>query len=255
MRTIFMTMTAVCVMVLCGGCTKDYGEPVTQNFAIGGSYTALDVNHSFEVTVSDQVTDVVVTVGEKAIDKVIVKVKNGTLTIGFPWYTNYDGVATAVIPATANLCDLDISGASSFRGDINTSGKSDIDLSGASQFYGNVVASEVDFDLSGASQYNGTVMADEVDLNLSGASTATMQGTCSSFDLEISGSSHVYAAGLDAQVVEGDLSGSSTADVTCCSKLQVSLSGASRLTYGKVSADCNPVVNCPTSGSSTVTPR
>ena len=52
------------------GCTKDWGTPVTKNYPINGAYTKLDVSNAFEVTVSDQVTDVVVTVGELAHDRV-----------------------------------------------------------------------------------------------------------------------------------------------------------------------------------------
>ena len=61
------------------GCTKDWGTPATKNYPIHGAYTKLDVSNAFDVTVSDQVTDVVVTVGELAHDRVVVKAVNGEL--------------------------------------------------------------------------------------------------------------------------------------------------------------------------------
>jgi len=217
------------------GCTKDWGTPVTKNYPINGAYTKLDVSNAFEVTVSDQVTDVVVTVGELAHDRVVVKVVDGELLIGFKPNTNYSGKAKAVIPA-AVLRKLDLSGASSFTGDLR--------------------GDDVDIELSGASTYRGTVEATELDIDLSGASDAILSGACQTkMEIDLSGASTLKAANLSAMSVYGEMSGASDADVTVCSDLNVELSGASTLTYGTSSEDCHPVVNCSTSGASTVQPR
>ena len=58
----------VSLSILFFGCTKDWGTPATKNYPINGAYTKLDVSNAFEVTVSDQVTEVVVTVGEASRD-------------------------------------------------------------------------------------------------------------------------------------------------------------------------------------------
>lgn len=217
------------------GCTKDWGTPATKNYPINGAYTKLDVSNAFDVTVSDQVTDVVVTVGELAHDRVVVKVVDGELLIGFKPNTNYSGKAKAVIPA-AVLRKLDLSGASSFTGDLR--------------------GEDVDIELSGASTYRGTVEATELDIDLSGASDAILSGACQTkMEIDLSGASTLKAANLSAMSVYGEMSGASDADVTVCSDLNVELSGASTLTYGTSSEDCHPVVNCSTSGASTVQPR
>ena len=227
--------------ILFFGCTKDWGTPATKNYPINGAYTKLDVSNAFEVTVSDQVTDVVVTVGELAHDRVMVKVVNGKLQIGFqpntfgfqPWY---NGKAIAVIPANANLSDLDLSGASSFTGDLS--------------------GDDVDIDLSGASTYRGTIEATELNIDLSGASDAIINGVCQTkMEIDLSGASTLKAADLPAMSIFGDMSGASDADVTVCSALNVELSGASTLTYGTSSEECHPNVNCPASGGSVVKPR
>jgi len=221
--------------ILFFGCTKDWGTPATKNYPINGAYTKLDVSNAFDVTVSDQVTDVVVTVGELAHDRVVVKVVDGELQIGFKPNTNYSGKAKAVIPA-AVLRKLDLSGASSFTGDLR--------------------GDEVDIELSGASTYRGTVEATELDIDLSGASDAILSGACQTkMEIDLSGASTLKAADLSAMSVYGKMSGASDADVTVCSALNVELSGASTLTYGTSSEDCHPVVNCSTSGASTVQPR
>ena len=229
------TLVILSLCALFFGCTKDWGTPATKNYPISGAYTKLDVSNAFDVTVSDQVTDVVVTVGELAHDRVVVRVVDGELQIGFKPNTNYSGKAKAVIPA-AVLRKLDLSGASSFTGDLR--------------------GDDVDIELSGASTYRGTVEATELDIDLSGASDAILSGACQTkMEIDLSGASTLKAANLSAMSVYGEMSGASDADVTVCSDLNVELSGASTLTYGTSSEDCHPVVNCSTSGASTVQPR
>ncbi len=229
------TLVILSLCALFFGCTKDRGTPATKNYPISGAYTKLDVSNAFDVTVSDQVTDVVVTVGELAHDRVVVKVVDGELQIGFKPNTNYSGKAKAVIPA-AVLRKLDLSGASSFTGDLR--------------------GDDVDIELSGASTYRGTVEATELDIDLSGASDAILSGACQTkMEIDLSGASTLKAANLSAMSVYGEMSGASDADVTLCSDLNVKLSGASTLTYGTYSDECHPNINCPASGSSVVKPR
>ena len=245
-------MLSMCVLFF--GCTRDWGSPSTKNYPINGTYTGLEVSSAFQVTVSDEVNDVVVTVGDLAHDKVIVKVMYGKLHIGLKPRVIYNGVATAVIPASV-LHELELSGASSFIGDLSGIDV-DIDLSGASTYRGNVIAKDVDIDLSGASTYTGQIVANTLETELSGSSTATFDGSCqNSMEIELSGASQLKAAHLNASTVRGTLSGASQADVTCCTSLKVDLSGASTLTYGTVFEECHPAINCSTSGGSVVQPR
>lgn len=231
----FSIMIFLCI--LCTACSSDfYGELVTKEYTMNTPYTGLDAGRAFEVTTSDEVSSVVITVGEKVVNRVEVKVIDGVLHIGFKWGTLYNGPAKAVIPTNAALRSIELSGAAVFTGDLN--------------------GQDVDIELSGASQYNGTVGAKELDIELSGASEANVVGICETdMDIDLSGASTLRAANLYAQSVEGEMSGASNAEVTCCTKLEVELSGASGLIYGTTNADCNPIVNCLTSGGSTVTRR
>lgn len=247
-----LIMLSVCFFFF--GCTRDWGTPTTRNYPINGTYTGLDVSSAFHVTVSDQVQDVVVTVGDLAHEKVLVKVIDGKLHIGFKPHISYNGDATAIIPVSI-IRDLELSGASSFKGDLSGDDV-DIDLSGASFFKGNIVAHDVDFDISGASTCESHVETDEIDIELSGASHVTLNGLCqSTMELEISGASNLNATHFNAPSIHGNISGASNADVTCCTSLNVNLSGASTLTYGVISEDCHPAINCPASGGSVVRPR
>ena len=228
-------LLAICAMLV--GCSVDGGTPITKSFNTTGSYTAIDVSNAFSVSVSDQATDVQVTVGEKVMGKLKVEVKDGTLHIGFnksPLF--YIGTAQAVIPAGIALHE--------------------VNLSGASEFVGNLSGDEVEIELSGASKYNGNVDANTVDIDLSGASEATVRSTCqTTLSLDLSGASNLYAFKLTANDVTGQLSGASNAEVTCCNSLRADLSGASSITYDTPNATCTPTVNCTASGSSTVSAR
>lgn len=232
------------ISILFLGCTKDWGTPATKNYPISGAFTKLDVSNAFKVTVSDQVTDVVVTVGELAHDRVVVRVVDGELRIGFKPNTWYNGKATAVIPVTM-IRDLELSGASSFTGDLYGNGDYDSRNAGVK--------------LSGASTFRGRIDATELDVELSGASEAFIDGfeptKLEKMEIDLSGASTLKAPYLSAESVYGEMSGASNADVTCCFNLNVKLSGASTLTYGTYSDECHPNVNCPASGGSVVKPR
>lgn len=238
------TLVIISLCALFFGCTKDWGTPATKNYPINGAYTKLDVSNAFDVTVSDEVTDVVVTVGELAHDRVVVRVVDGELQIGFKPNTWYNGKATAVIPATM-IRDLELSGASSFTGDLYGNGDYDSRNAGVK--------------LSGASTFRGRIDAAELAVELSGASEAFIDGfdftKLDKMEIDLSGASSLKAPCLSAESVYGNMSGASNADVTCCFNLNVNLSGASTLIYGIYSDECHPNINCHTSGSSTIKPR
>lgn len=237
---IFTALCAVCVLcaVCASGCiiVTDYGEPVTKNYEISGSFTGLDISHAFHVTVSDEVTDVVVTVAEQAQEHVVVQVKNGILKIGFKAPVSLKKSATAVIPAYTSLTSLELSGASSFVGDMWGADKLKLEVSGASHYTGNMDAANMDFEISGAS-------------------SAKVTGRCpGTMEIEINGASHLKAPELEAGSIVGDINGASSADVTCSKLLKVEVSGASILTYGAAEGS-NPVIDCETSGASRVKTR
>lgn len=248
--------TVFAVTALFASCSKYYGELTTQNYPIEGNYTKLDISNAFDVTVSDDVTEAVVTVPEDLHSKLKLKVEKGTLYIGFtPSIIVAGNDCTVVLPRNASLEDLEVSGASSFRGDLQGT-SSEIEISGASAFYGNVTSSTVEFDISGASTVNVNLLADNIEADVSGASKVTFEGDCTgTMDMDVSGSSNMYAPNLNTDIVKGSLSGSSTADVTVCSRIAVAVSGASTLTYGTSSQECHPSWGCTTSGSSSIIPR
>ena len=255
MKNILPILSALVLTLMCG-CSKFDGDPVTKEFSIDNTYTELNISHAFNVTVSDTVTQVIVTAGERIMPKVIVEEKNGKLTIHLKSLTTANNELTALIPYNPNLNEVDLSGASEYHSQHPIVAQEvSVDLSGASNFYADIEASTVSMDLSGASTIEGGIAAaTKLDLELSGASTATLTGTVGTLDLELSGSSDIKQTtvagkyGLACTRCEGDLSGASTAYIHCDGTIAVTLSGSSELHYtGNASTS-----GCSASGSSNI---
>ena len=243
------------LLVLCGLCTacKKDNVSVTVSYPVTDNYTALDVSSAFDVVVCDTISEAKVTVRGGEHKNVIFKVEDGTLKIGFKssLFNWHHGSAKVLLPRNIKLCDLELSGASSFRGDLQGD-EVEVDASGSSNFYGNVSGPEVNIDLSGSSDFEGNIDADRFDLEASGSSSLKSTGICTEqLDMTVSGSSNVDAFGLECRKVTAKVSGSSDVKISCCESITGSLSGSSDLYY-KTLPGCQPVVNCSTSGGSKV---
>ena len=254
----YLFILSTLVLFACGSCQKYAGDPVTQDFNIEGSYTELQVESGFVVTVSDMATAITITAGENVMPKVLVDKVGNKLRIHLKPMTNiYGSEMKVTLPYNADLTSVDLSGAAEFHSEHGLAGENvDVELSGASTFDCNISATEVEIDLSGASDFFGAVYADEINMDLSGASTIQGQVTATDLDLEMSGASD---ATLEGEVVnlevdlsgassiikkvvgsryalvcdqcEGEISGASDAYIHCDGTIKVSLSGGSELHY------------------------
>ena len=251
MKRLYFIPLMLCFV--CMACEKEYSDHITVGYPVPAQYTALDVSSAFEVVVCDTISEAKVTVKGGEHKNVIFKVEDGTLKIGFKnrLFNWYHGSAKVLLPRNSTLCDVELSGASSFHGNLQGD-EVEVDLSGASNFYGNVMGSEVKIDLSGASDFKGNINADKIDLEISGSSSVKSAGICTEqLDAEVSGSSTVDAFGLECRRVTAKVSGSSDVKISCCESITGSLSGSSDLYY-KALPSCNLVENCSTSGGSKV---
>lgn len=269
MKQVLFIALAVCLMT--AACEKDNGSYMTKNYTINGSYDELEVHNGIEVEFCDTVTEAVVTTRERAHEHLKIEIVEGELRIGFkPTWFVYSGDTKVLLPRIENLHSVELSGASSFVGDLNGN-DIDVDLSGASSFVGDLNGNDIDVDLSGASSFKGTMMGsklsidlsgasdlsatadvDEADLEASGASEIALTGSClGEMEIDLSGASTLKASSMDTRSISGNMSGASEAEVSCCESLKVSLSGGSELYYW-IPTGCRPFVNCSCSGGSTV---
>ncbi len=60
----YLAILSVVVLFAFSGCSKYAGDPVSKNFSISGTYTELEVEDAFDVTVSDAATQITITAGE-----------------------------------------------------------------------------------------------------------------------------------------------------------------------------------------------
>ena len=217
------------------------GNNITKEFSIEGSYTELDVEDAFDVTVNDTVSQIMITTDENVMPKVLVEKDGDKLKIRLdPLSINFgtDLELKVVLPYNADLTSVELSGASEFRSEYGLEGdKVEVELSGASEFYCDIDANEIDMDLSGASYVEGTIDASELDLDMSGASDATLRGQVTTLDINLSGASSIKKTvtgssyGFECDVCRGEMSGGSDAYIHCNSIIKVNLSGGSDLHF------------------------
>ena len=227
----YLFVLSALVLFAFSSCQKFAGDPISKDFTVEGSYTALEVQDAFEVTVSDAATQVTVTAGEKVMPKVIVEIVGNTLKIRIkPMATLYGGELKAVIPYNADLTSVDLSGASEFHSEYGLEGqKVEVELSGASEFYCDVDADEIKIDLSGASNFHGDAVADKVEAHLSGSSDFFGDVLADEIEMELLGSSNIEG-NVSADELDLDMSGASDATlVGHVTQLKIDLTGSSNI--------------------------
>ena len=80
-KTLFIT--CMLAFAFCG-CTFDAGNYITKSYGLDGSYTKLEVEDAFTVTVSDTATQIYITAGENIMPKIIVLFDNNKLCRSYP---------------------------------------------------------------------------------------------------------------------------------------------------------------------------
>ena len=228
-------MTSAAAALLLAGCSKLSGEIKTSHFMVSSNYEELVVNDGFEVEFSEEAADILITVDEDLLSKVVVRERDGELTIGLKPFTSAHGSPLkAVLPYNRNIDEITLTGASVLRSARPIEGEElSIRLSGASELEAELNADEIDMELSGASVANVNVsgICTELDVELSGASVLRsarpIEGEDLSFNL--SGASQLEAE-LSADEIDMELLGASVAKISgVCAELDVELSGASEI--------------------------
>jgi len=206
----------------------------TRDFDYSG-FTRIDISHAFtaEIVQSDNY-QVEVTLNDNLFDYLSISRSGNTLTIKMDPMSSFlhttqhvkislpDLVAVTISGAShgtvtgfadATLFDLNVSGASRLEIDgLKTTGSTYIEVSGASRLSGNLDTVDGDFTVSGASTLELSGSATDVKLDVSGASHATL-GTFKIVDTSVS------------------VTGASSATIDVSGRLDLNVSGASRLIY------------------------
>lgn len=229
----------------------------TGEVPVNRDYTELEVRSAIDVTWSETASAITLSADESIYDQVVIEREGYKLKI---YVKNSikkrtSGSVKVVLPSSDRLDDIELSGASSFTSSTVLSAREmDIELSGASKFVADLsIAGELDINGSGASKIVSSINAGELSLDFSGASEAELSGTVGKTDLELSGASALTSK--DSVLVTGDteceISGASSAKISCSGRLWGVVSGASSIRYGKGATSVN--VKC--SGASSARPE
>lgn len=229
--SLFALMLAIsCFASVNAGPTKTIEIPVAND------YTDLEVSSAINVIWSETATSLEISAGEKVIDNVVAQRTGNTLKIFVKGFVRYSGDISVVLPASPVLDEISLDGASHFTSaTVLNLNELDIDLSGASSMKADLnVKGKLEIDCSGASFIRGTIEAGTFSIDLSGASSAKLSGIAGRSEIESSGASSLNALStpLVTSDTECEISGASNVHIACKGRLYGEVSGASSIRYG-----------------------
>ena len=140
-----------------------------------------------------------------------------------------------IIVNMPRLNELVLSGACQAKASgFGAEGELVVKLSGASHLEISSISSDsVKIEVNGASNVTGDVRVNANTMfNINGASRVELSGLSTSAKLELSGASQARLANFNLNNIDATISGASSAQLKVSGKLDVNLSGASRLEYG-----------------------
>ena len=197
-------------------------------------FSKVEIGSSFEATVTrGDSYRVSITLDDNVWDRLEANQEGDTLRVGLKQPSLYIHVTQKVDITAPALEALSLSGASKGTASgfssaqplaANVSGASSLDID-------NVRAGDAELDVSGASRLTGSVGIQDGELKVSGASTVDLEGSGANVDIEASGASHANLADFAVADAGVTLSGASSATVNASGRLDVNVSGASRLEY------------------------
>lgn len=193
----------------------------------------VEVSHAFKVEIirSDSYR-VALTASEKYLEHIDVIKSGNTLKISLKalrFHVRPTLEARIAMPA---LNKLRLSGAT--RGTVKGFGSQesfDLNLSGASRLQVEMKAGETKLEVSGASRLSGNMEVGDTEFTFSGASRAELSGSANNTVLNAWGASKLALADFAINDASVNLKGASQAVVNVNGKLDLDLSGASRLNY------------------------
>ena len=198
------------------------------------SFTKVEAGQDFEVDLIRADTHKVsITMNENLFEYLDASQRGELLTIRLmPGYRYQDTTLRATI-TLPDLRDLRLSGAA--RADVTgfRSGHAmRFEASGASALHlNNIEADDTTVRLSGASRADGTLKMADGDIRVSGVSNVELYGSAEDLSLNASGASTAWLADFRVRTASIEASGCSSVNLEVSDRLDVDISGLSRLTY------------------------
>jgi len=216
-------------------------------------FTNISIGHAFKVDITQSDSySISITANENLIDHIDVTKSGNTLKISIqPLHFAVRPTLEARITMPV-LNKLRLAGATKgkVRG-FKSQESFDLNLSGGSTLEIDMEASDARFEVSGASKFCGNIKVTDAEFVLSGASRAELKGSANNVILSAWGASKLDLADFALNDTTIHLKGASQAAVNVHGRLDLDLSGCSRLKYTG-----NPVIQeVSVSGASTLNQR
>ncbi len=227
--------------ILLPGCTatvpiprliKGSGKVVTQEMGFT-DFTYVEIGSVFEVELIESGSYLTaITADDNLFDYIKVSREGETLKIRLTPRYNYSGVTLKAKIALPKLSGVHLYGAT--KGTIKgfqSSNDFDLELSGASQLSVDMAVGDARFEMSGATAVTGDLGARDIEFQVSEAGSIELEGSADKMTLNASGASKLKLADFPLEQADVVLSGASEATIQVSGRLDVALTGGSKLYY------------------------
>ena len=219
-------------IAILSGPVAGMGKVETREFDFS-DFTNVEVACCFEVEIlrSDSY-GVTVTANESLFEYVNLGKSGNTLKISVKPFRFHSRPSLKARISMPVLSKLRLSGAAKCRvGGFSSQESLDLNLSGASKLDIDIEAGKSRVEISGASTLHGNMKLGDSEFILSGASRAELKGSANNVELSAWGACWLGLAEFGVKDTNVNLKGASTAAVNVSGKLDLDISGGSRLCY------------------------
>ncbi len=196
-------------------------------------FTYVEVGSVFEVEIIESGSYLTsITADDNLFNYIKISQEGKTLKIRLTPTYNYSGVTLKAKITLPKLSGIHLYGAT--KGTIKgfqSSNDFNLQLSGASQLNMDMAAGNTKFEISGATRVTGSLKAHDTEFRVSEAGIVELKGSATKMILNASGASKLKLADFPIDQADVTLSGASEATIKVSGRLDVILTGASKLSY------------------------
>jgi hypothetical protein len=224
----------MCLPFVLTACSNGPSQTKEYDFS---NFTGVQVGGPFDVSITPSNSySISITAPQDRFNNVKVEQSGSTLEVGmsfsfWSFWRNFGSKSKLEI-SMPELDNLNLSGATSGTvAGFTSNSNFQLELFGASNAEINIGAYDTSADLTGASHVSGVFNVHDLTLSVSGASNAELSGTGNNLNLQAAGASGADLGNLQVVDANVQLSGASHVTVDAASKLNITASGASNLSY------------------------
>lgn len=185
----------------------------TSIYDVNTSYKSLSVRSAIKVDYRHDIDKIQIIADSSILPKIkVVHDEDGIEIYASSFKSPFK--VTALVPASKELENIEISGASSFSSDEE------------------IKAEELDIEVSGASKFEANINCQSLKASVNGASSANIGGKAVNAEINVSGASKLSSENLNTDYADVDISGASKAEIICNKNITGEVSGASKLSFG-----------------------